>query len=293
MTETILKVEDVYKSYDDHRVLKGVNLEIGAGSVVGLLGTNAAGKSTLLKCMLGLLKPGKGSCSLMGDDAWDLSSETKAKIGYVPQVFSMMDWMKVEHSIKYMTAFYPVWDEELTWRLCDEWEIPRQQRIRTLSVGQKQKLSIIIALAHQPELLILDEPVASLDPIARREFIKSIVDFSSHENRTVLFSTHITSDLERVATHVAVLRNGQISYFDELDKLKDNVKRLRIRAEEKLPKTFNIASSINLKVEENSAIATVPYASEGVISELQSVWNAEVEVEDLNLEEIFLELHDA
>ena len=149
---------------------------------------------------------------MLGEDSWTLSAEAKARIGYVPQVVNLYPWMKVRHLIDYTAAFYPNWNHDLVARLTKEWDIPRDDRIGPLSVGQLQKVAILLALGHEPELLILDEPAASLDPLARRQFLQMIIDLAEPGKRTVLFSTHITSDLERVADRVAILKSGRIAW---------------------------------------------------------------------------------
>jgi ABC-2 type transport system ATP-binding protein len=154
-----------------------------------------------------------------------------------------------------------------------------------------QTLAIVLALAYRPELLVLDEPVASLDPVARRDFLRSILELAAEGSRTVLFSTHISSDLERVATHVAVLRDGVISHFSELDELKDRVKRLRLRANGAFPPGFVVPGSLRTLVEGNSALAAVPDVTPELVEGLRDRWQADVRVEDLNLEEIFMELN--
>jgi len=160
-----------------------------------------------------------------------------------------------------------------------------------MSLGQQQKLSLVLALGHRPDLLVLDEPVASLDPSARREFLSTILEIANSPERTVLFSTHITSDLERVADRVAVLQDGKISYFDELDELKESVKRLRIRSERELPASFSVVGSLRCEVSGRDALVAVPKVGHELLAELASVWDAEVSVEDWSLEDIFLEMH--
>jgi ABC-2 type transport system ATP-binding protein len=216
-----ISVQNIVKGFGTKSVLRGVDLRIPAGTVVGLLGTNGSGKTTLLKCLVGLLRPQSGRCELLGEESWDLSAEAKARLGYVPQIVNLYPWMKIGDLLRYTASFYPNWNDDLTVRLTREWELPANDRVGTLSVGQLQKVAILLALAHEPELLILDEPAASLDPLARRQFLKLIIDLAEPGKRTVLFSTHITSDLERVADHVAILKDGRIAYFGLLEELKE------------------------------------------------------------------------
>jgi len=220
MTNAI-SIQSVVKRFGPKTVLDGVDLEIPAGTVVGLLGTNGSGKTTLLKCLVGLLRPQSGKCEILGEPSWDLSPDAKARIGYVPQVISLFPWMTVFDLVRYTASFYTNWNETLCNRLIGELGLPMLDRVGTLSVGQLQKLAILTAISHEPDVLILDEPAASLDPMARRQFLQLIIDLAEPAKRTVLFSTHITSDLERVADRVAVLKDGRVAYFGLLEELKE------------------------------------------------------------------------
>lgn len=288
---TIIEAQAVRKRFGRNEVLRGTTLQIPRGAIVGLVGTNGAGKSTLIKCLLGLLKPDSGTVHLFGEDSWTLSAESKGRLGYVPQTVQLYPWMKVDQVVRYVAAFYPHWDGAWSNELLDRWQLPRDHRIGPLSPGQMQKLGLVLALGHRPELLILDEPVAALDPLARREFLRAMMEVTNDTQHTVLFSTHITSDLERVASHVALLQDGQIALYDELDAVKDRVKRLRIRANDPLPANFQVRGALRVKVEGSNALAAVADLDDRLVSELTETWHAEVAVEDLNLEDIFLELH--
>ncbi len=221
MNEPTIELCGIKKSYENKSVLTGVDLSVQKGSVLGLLGTNGAGKTTLIKCALGLIRPQSGEARLLGEPAWTLSPEAKGRIGYVPQIINLYQWMNVREMIDYTAAFYPNWNHDLIARLIKELDIPAGDRIGPLSVGQRQKVAILLALGHEPDLLILDEPAASLDPLARRRFLQMIIDLAEPGKRTVLFSTHITSDLERVADRVAILKSGVIAWHGLLEELKE------------------------------------------------------------------------
>src|SRR5205823_3226014 len=152
---------------------------------------NAAGKTTLIKCALGLLRCDGGTARLFGEDAWRLSASAKARLGYVPQVVSLYPWMRVGQLTEYVGAFYPRWKKALVADLLRDWEVAADQKVGVLSVGTLQKLSIILALGHEPELLVLDEPAAALDPAARRDFLRAVLDAAADGRRSILFSTHI------------------------------------------------------------------------------------------------------
>ena len=220
--EIVLKLDKVSKSYGDKLVLNNIDLSIKKGTIMGLVGKNGAGKTTMIKSLLGLLKLDDGKASLFDEDSWDLPPEVKQKLGYVPQSINMFDgWMTVESLIEYTSVFYDKWNKNKVAQLLNDWHIDPKARFRSLSEGEKQKVAIILAMGHEPELYIFDEPVASLDPVARRSFIKELIDLNLDSGSTMLFSTHITSDLERIAADVALLKDNKIHYVGDLSALKE------------------------------------------------------------------------
>lgn len=291
-TKTAIEVSQLRKSFGKNEVLAGVDLAVQTGTVLGLLGANGSGKTTLIKLALGLLRPTSGAATVLGDDAWNLSPETKAELGYVPQEVASYPWMRLRHTIDYYRAFYPRWNDELVAELCGRWRLPMEDRVGTLSVGQLQSLGIVLAMGHEPKLLVLDEPVASLDPLARREFLRTLLELIRNPERTILFSTHITSDLERIASQVAILKHGQIAYHGELDGLKESVKRLRIQSRHSLPNSFSVPGALHSEVDGSLATVAVADYDQSLLDNLRATWDADVAVTDLNLEEIFVEMHD-
>lgn len=286
----IIHAKQVKKAYGKKKVLDNLSLDIKEGSVIGLLGKNGAGKTTLLKCALGLLRVDDGTMSTLGEDPWHFSEEAKSRIGYVPQGFRPYPWLQAGRLIDHTASFYPRWNHALVDKLIREWEVDLGSKVGTLSEGEAQKLLIILALGHEPELLVFDEPVASLDPAARREFLKTILGIVSERRCTVFFSTHITSDLERVADTVALLKSGTIDFCGGLDELKDMVKRIRIHAKDGLAEKLGLPGVLSQQVQGNEGVLTVRGFSEASRSMLASSVGGMVEVEDLNLEEIFLEM---
>ena len=282
----------VSKFFSGRPVLDRLNFDVPSGTVVGLLGKNGAGKTTLLRCALGLARIDHGAVTVLDEPAWTLSASAKQHIGYVPQNPQLYPWMRVRHIIAYAGAFYLHWNPRLVDDLADRWEIPLDRRAGTLSVGELQKLALVLALGHEPELLVLDEPVAALDPSARREFLKVVLEIAAGGGRTVIFSTHITSDLERVADRVAILQRGHISFFGELGELKDQVKRLSVTSLNSFPERFAMPGILRQRIEGKQALITTRALTPELVAQLESEWHATVEVQDLNLEEIFLELHD-
>jgi ABC-2 type transport system ATP-binding protein len=288
----VVRVSGLVKRFGPRAVLDRVDLEVPRGQVIGLLGLNGSGKSTLIKCLLGLLKVDEGSATVLGTDAWQLADREKARIGYVPQEATLYPWLTVRQTVAYVSSFYSRWDGAWGEELLRRWDLPLGHRVGPLSVGQKQKLALVLALGHRPELLILDEPVASLDPVARRWFLETVLETAADGAGTVLFSTHITSDLERVASHVALLREGKVMFHEEIDVLKDRVKRLRIEAQADLPADLCLPGTLRQEVRGRQALVTVDGVDAELVAGVRERFAAEVIVDNLNLEEIFLELHD-
>jgi len=213
-------------SFGAQRVLDGLDWSLPAGRVVGLLGRNGAGKTTLIEALLGLREPAAGEAQLLGQPALALGDDARARIGYVPQRSDLFEWLTADQLLAYFRSFYPRWNTAKVDGLMSRWDIARDKPIGKLSSGQQQRLSIIRALAHEPELLVLDEPVASLDPAARRDFLGELVDQVIDRHTTIVFSTHILSDLERVAVDVAFLSGGRIALHAPLDELLESSVRL-------------------------------------------------------------------
>jgi ABC-2 type transport system ATP-binding protein len=213
-------------AYGNKPVLQDLNWQLPPGQVVGLLGRNGAGKTTLLEAMLGLRDQATGQVQLFGQNVNVLDDAARARIGYVPQQSNLFEWMTPAQLLAYFKSFYPRWNDAKVEGLLTRWAIDRHQPIGKLSGGQQQRLSIIRALGHEPNLLVLDEPVASLDPAGRRDFLQELVAQVIDRHTTVVFSTHILSDLERVAFHVAFMGAGRIVLQAPLDELMDSVRSI-------------------------------------------------------------------
>ena len=209
MPEPMVTISDVGKRFGAKAALTDVSTRVEAGDVIGILGKNGAGKTTLFEVMLGFSPSSTGSVTIFGEDCLNLSSSAKSRIGFVPQQDELLGMLTGRQQLAITAAFHRRWDHSLIERLLAEWAVPTDQRIQTMSVGQRQKLLVLTALGHHPDLLVLDEPVASLDPIARRQFLAQLFDASEGRKGAVLFSSHIVSDIERAATKIWIVKNSQ------------------------------------------------------------------------------------
>jgi len=221
-----LACEHIVKRYDDHTVLSDVTLSIPRGAVLGLIGRNGAGKSTLIRILIGLQQADAGSASILGEPSLELTDRSKTRLGYVPQQPDALSWMRVGDMLEFVGRLYPNWDAAFVRRALERWQLPLRQSLGKLSPGERQRVAIIRALAVNPQLLVLDEPAAALDPVARRELLREIAVRAGEMGTTVLFSTHIVPDLERVASHVAFLHDTRVVLSTPLAELNERHARL-------------------------------------------------------------------
>lgn len=271
-------------------VLKGISAQVLPGQVIALLGKNGAGKTTLLETILGFGFPSAGEAMLWDVKATGIDGEIKQRIGFVPQQDELLVGMNGWEHLALFKAYQRRWNQALVDRLIIDWLIPMDVYVGKMSVGQRQKLSILLALAHEPELLVLDEPVASLDPIARRQFLQQLVEIAADENRAVIFSTHIVNDVERVANQVWILRDGLLVCQSELDGLKETLVRVRLTSTKPLLEKIHWPHLLKQKNQGLQTQLTIQHWQPEMEQQLAREFNAEVTVEYLSLEDIFLEL---
>jgi ABC-2 type transport system ATP-binding protein len=291
VTEPLLITRGLGKTIGSKTILRNISVDVSPGSIVGIIGKNGAGKTTLLDVLLGFSSASEGSSRLFGHDSFTLPAAIKGRIGFVPQEDELVALITGRQQLALTAALYGRWNHALVDRLRASWEVPLDQTIQSLSGGERQKLSTLSALGHEPELLLLDEPVASLDPISRRRFLQEMIEITADRTRTVLFCTHIISDLERIADQIWLMRGGAIAWAGPLDALKESVVRLNISSRRSLPAVLPLAHGISQRVEGQRAIAVVSHWNEQEHAQLQAALDADIEVEGLSLEDIFVEFH--
>ena len=291
MTSTTVEASNLSKAFGDKQVLRDMSFGVAAGDVIGVLGKNGAGKTTLLEVMLGFTPPTAGAVRVFGHDSYSLPGNVKSRVGFVPQQDELLDQLSVGDQLRVIASFYPRWDSALISRLCGEWGVNLDARIKSLSVGERQKLSILLAFGHQPDLLILDEPVASLDPIARRQFLEQLLTISADGQRAIVFSSHIVSDIERLANRIWILKDGKLDWQGDLDSLKESIVRVHLRGTNAELPAIAIPGVLNMRRDGAFVTAVVRDWTPEAQEKVEKSASVQVEVETLGLEEIFIELH--
>lgn len=225
--DPLLKVRGLSKSYNDFQ-LKNVDLTLAPGTIMGFMGRNGAGKSTTIQSIMDLIKPDAGDIQILGMSMIENEVAVKDQVGYVSDIPILNNAWTVEHTLNFVRHFYSNWDEQMVTEYLRRFSIPKQKKIKELSKGMKVKFSLILAISHEPKLLLLDEPTSGLDPVVREEVLELLLDFLQDESRGVLFSSHITSDVEKIADIVTFIDNGQIFISEDKESLLDRYRRIVI-----------------------------------------------------------------
>jgi len=216
-----LEIKGLRKEYNGF-FLKDISFSLPQGYVMGLIGPNGAGKTTIIKLILNLIKKKAGEIRVFGMDNLKQEIEMKSRIGFVHEVPSFYGYMKLEGVKSIVSRFYPAWDDKLFSRLCAEFKLPLGKKISSLSRGMNTKFALALALSHDADLLLMDEPTSGLDPVFRRELMERLSEIIQDEQKAVLFSTHITSDLERTADYLTYIQGGEIIFSSTKEKVRED-----------------------------------------------------------------------
>jgi ABC-2 type transport system ATP-binding protein len=225
----LVDIRRLTRQFGRTTALDDVSLAIPRGGVFGLIGANGAGKTTLIKHILGLLKAESGTVQVFGLDPVQNPVGVLGRIGYLSEDRDLPNWMRVGELMRYTQAFFPNWDERHAEELREAFDLDPNAKIKTLSRGQRARTGLLVALAHRPDLLVLDEPSSGLDPVVRRDILGAIIRTIAEEGRTVLFSSHLLDEVERVADRVAIIHQGRIVLTAAMDEIKESHRRLTLR----------------------------------------------------------------
>ena len=263
--------------------VSNLSFNLNSGSILGFIGPNGSGKTTTLRMLLGLIPPDSGESVVLECPSLKLTPAIKEKIGYVPEEDGLYSWKSVEKMLKFHGDFYPKYDHNYGKGLLEKFQLPPKTLVSKLSKGSKRRLSVVLALAVKPDLLILDEPAAGFDPAIRRVLLDCLAEFVRDGNRSVLISTHILTDIERVADQIAIIRNGGLLLQKNLDELRERCKILIFdnnASREQIEEKFRI-----LKWTESDDNVEV------VVDNFSENHNLNIrEIYPMNLEDIFVHL---
>ncbi len=284
MNELAIDVQAVHKSFRSTQVLRGVTLQVSRGKTFAFLGRNAAGKTTLIRSLLGLLTRDDGAIRVLGIDPQREPLELRRRIGYLAEDQTMYGWMRVEEIVCFVAPFYPTWDHALAAKYLSDFELPLRTRVKHLSKGQNVRLGLVLALSHRPELVILDDPALGLDPIMRKQFNRDLINHLQGEGRTVFYSSHLLYEVEPVADEIAILDQGRILRQADTESLRRDVKQI-VLSRAALNRAHNQLKILDERIDGDHAAVTIEN-----FERAQSVLGREgIEhrVVDLNLDEIF------
>lgn len=288
----IIETTGLQKNYDGVEALRGLDLQVPAGSIYGFLGRNGAGKTTTMKVLLGMARPSAGAARVFGLAADDpgASVEIRSRTGFVSEEKTLYDYMTVERIIRFTAAFYPRWRRDLEERYVRTFELPLERRVKALSLGMRSKLLLLLALCRGAELLIIDEPTAGLDPAISEEVLQALVAYVGGEGATVFFSSHQIAEAEQVADRVSIIHRGRVIVAGALDELRERFRRVQLVFDGEAPAPTFRASGI-VRVQRNGRSMTVlsSAGADAVLEEARAWKPVSVDVAPVTLKDIFLE----
>ncbi|MCD4830353.1 MAG: ABC transporter ATP-binding protein [Anaerohalosphaeraceae bacterium] len=252
MSETVLQTVGLTKYFKDKLAVDHLSLKIEKGSVCGFLGRNGAGKTTAIRMMMGLLGPTEGSAELLGCDCQNLTPKIRQRIGYVTEGHRLFRWMSIGELEKFQKAFFPKqWDEKLFDDMIEYFDLSKKQKIKSISNGQRAQVSLALTIAPNPELLIMDDPTLGLDAAIRRQFLEGMIQLIMRQGRTILFSSHILADIERVADRIVVVDKGVLKADCTVEEFRNAIKKVVFTFEKDAPAEIDIDGLLRFRTDGN------------------------------------------
>lgn len=227
--DNVIEVRDLSRRFGETQALDGVTFDIQPGLVYGVVGGNGQGKTTLIKHLLGLLRAKQGAVRVFGMDPVKQPAKVLERIGYLSEERDLPEWMRVDELLRYTSAFHPGWDAEYANELLDMFRLDGKKKVKDLSKGMRAQAGLIVAVAHRPELLLLDEPSTGLDAVVRKDILNEIIRAVADDGRTAIFSSHLLDEVELMSDHVLMIDQGQLVMQGALDEIKSRHTLLNVR----------------------------------------------------------------
>ncbi len=288
VSEMAIELAGVTKCFGRQAAVNDLSLKIRMGSAFGFLGPNGAGKTTTIKMLMGLLRRDSGQVSVLGVDPAVDGLSVKQRVGYVPEQQFIYRWMRAGEAISFCRSFYAAWNDGVSAKLLKLFDLDPDKKVRHLSKGMLTKLSLLLAMSHEPELLILDEPMAGLDPLVREELLDGVLQTVCDHEQTVVFSSHTLGDVQRLGDVVAIINGGQLLVHCGVDDLLNRTKRIRAVLQDGSAPSRPPDGMIWQRVQNREWLVTVKDFSTETVGQLKATNPLEtVEVIDLALEDIF------
>jgi ABC-2 type transport system ATP-binding protein len=288
----VIETIDLRKEYEGVEALRGLNLQVPAGSIFGFLGRNGAGKTTAIKILLGMARPASGQARVLGlaADAPESSVGIRRRTGFVSEDKDLYDYMSVAEMIRFTAAFYPKWRRDLEQRYLRSFDLPADRKVKALSRGMRTKLALLLALCRGAELLILDEPSSGLDPAMTEEILQALVRHVASEEMTVFFSSHQIAEVDQIADRVAIVDRGRTVVTGELEALREDYRRIQLVFDGEAPQpSFRAPGAVRVRREGRVLTVLSSAGTEAILAEARALGPVSVDVLPVTLKEIFLE----
>ena len=283
-----IETENLTKYYNGRPVVRALNLRIPVGSVYGFLGRNGAGKSTTIKMLTGLTPPDAGSARLLGEEVRTMAPATRARIAYIAEGHPLYGGMTIAEIERFTKSFYSRWSRELFQGIIEHFQLSPTQKVRRLSNGQRAQVSLALAVAPDPELLILDDPTLGLDTVVRREFLESMIEIIQRQGRTILFSTHILGDVERVADRIGVMVDGVLRVDCPTEQFKSSVQKLVLEFDRSPPAFPSLPGVVSDAVYGKRREVAIVHWNDQHQAAAEALSPVSIQLIPLNLEDAFI-----
>lgn len=288
MTEPIVEVTNLSRSFGKTKALDSINFQASRGKVYGLVGANGAGKTTLIKHLLGLLRAKSGSVRILGKDPVRNPEDVLKHIGYLSEERDIPEWMSIDELMRYTNAYHPSWDQSYADELLNTFSLDPSKKITNLSRGMRAQVALISAVAHRPDLLILDEPSSGLDAVVRKDILNAVVRTISEEGRTVIFSSHLLEEVERLSDHVTMIHQGRVVLDSSLELINNSHAYSSFRFEEVQNEAPLIANANSISGEGRLWSAIHNETMEEFQATIKKLGGEVIESRNATLEEVFV-----